>query len=226
MKKPKRLFKNRPQNRAIDGPIVLTDRSKAVVSPALDLPEVDRNRIAAIVHGMVDGLGNFKGGRCAYYALAGFAILEIAKHIHCSIQCGSLTIQPNPEGPTLHFGIDAESPGAKDRGEFHAWIATPEGVMIDFSARDWPQMVGGSKMGRMSAEQARLIGGAAAEDTVDEPMKYQQVEIPYLWSAWNEMPEFVHLRANFEVTGWLQRELLGWDGMKEFMKQAVKTYLG
>jgi hypothetical protein len=207
MKPPRRLFRKRP-----------------AYSPLLDMPEWKRDVIAGAVHRVVDRVVG-PGGKCGYYTMAGTAILMYLGHRVAS-QFGSLMLFGDPDDPTLAYTIDAESPGALDRGEYHGWIASPEagGVFIDFSARDWPEMVDGTITGRISVEQAAAAPASAFAGAMsDEVLRWNRPRPDYLWCAGADMPDYVRIRPSMEAIV-TQRKRFHEAHGEPFFRMAIETY--
>jgi hypothetical protein len=203
--------------------VAFTDRSRPVASPLFEMPPARRDRIARAVHRVAGSVIAPFGGKCGYYTMAGAAILMHLGHEVMS-QFGSMVLHPDPADPTLMFAIDAESPGALDRGEYHGWIVSPEGVFIDFSARDWSKMVEGVNMGRLSAADAALAPATAfGGEATDEVMRWNRPPLDYLWCAWNDMPDYVRFRLAAEAIV-LQRRRFHEAHGEVFIRMAIRTY--
>jgi hypothetical protein len=152
-------------------------------------------------------------------ALAG-VLIEVTTNF------GSMKIAPDRADPGLWWGYDAESAGACDRGEFHGWLASPDGVFIDFSAHDWPRLIG-----RFN----RNLPGAAAlardYPTVAFPgaappiqaIRWDRPALDYLWCAWTEMPDYVRYIPSAEVTA-RQRALFHREHGEPFVRLAIQVY--
>jgi hypothetical protein len=145
-----------------------------------------------VVDGLIDGQG---GGLCVYDAIVGFYLIVTHLGVRdCWVQVGTLMLQLDEEDPTLFWAIDDSRPESVATGEFHAWVGTKSGVLVDFSARRWPAMVEG-RMGGM--QFIPLPDGSAPAS------RYSRPRLDYIWSAWNRMPGWVRLVPDAAATKWL-----------------------
>jgi hypothetical protein len=204
------------------------DATRPIASPLLDMPQEGRDRVARAVDHVVDRVcyEGSAGGRCVYYTMAGCAILMYLGY-RVVTQFGSLRLRPDPSDATLWYAIDAESPGALGRGEYHGWIASPEGVFIDFSARDWPDMVESISMDRLSAADAASHAptGAFAGETTDDVLRWDRPRPRYLWCGADELPDHVRFRPSTQATIALSGRFREAHG-ESFLRLAIETYKG
>jgi hypothetical protein len=207
--------------------IVMSDRSRRVTSPLLDLTPAERDRIARAVHRAVATMRPPGGGgyHCCGYAAAGAAIL-LSRGFEVARQFGSFQLVPDPDDPTYAFTYDASSRGAPERGEFHAWLASREGVFIDFSAKDWPAMATDTTH-RMTPEESRQFPASAKWGVTDihkAVVEWKQPRLDYLWSAWNEVPYYVRYRADPEVITWGQANSMPRATLDELARLTIRLY--
>jgi hypothetical protein len=206
---PRRLFRqSRPE--PSDGPrgMTMTAPSPATIAadPAATIRGADRTRIVQAVRKAVATIQTeHPAGLCIYSNSIGYYLLTTKLRVEAPMQGGSLLLLPDPADPTLGYEINARADGI-GRGEFHAWLATSGGWIIDFAAPDYPGMVNGQGPARMTADEARALGGPvsafaanATAKTVDDVMTYRRPVLDVLWSPWNALPEFVRLTPDMET---------------------------
>jgi hypothetical protein len=177
-------------------------------SPLAEMPIEERDRIAGAVHRCVDSLFPGQAGTCHYHAMAGTAILTYLGHDRVHRQYGSLVLRPDPDDPELGLLIDADQSDLGRTGEFHAWVASEDGMLFDFAARHWPGLTDGTTL---------AIQGATT-------MPWKRPTTSYLWSPWDEIPEYVSYRVHPEVTTAMIRRDKEW--MPVIVRAAVEIYRG
>jgi hypothetical protein len=169
---------------------------QTVKDPLLEVSEEQRNRIVGAAQRAVATFDNDGGGLCVHYAIAGWYLITKYLKLPCSIQCGTLLLQADPEDPTLLFAIDGDREDSVRNGEFHAWIGTQTGVFIDLSAKDWPDLVEG-KVGQL----------ILLPDGSSPSFRYRRPHLNHIWSAWNRTPDWIHMRPIEAPTRWVQSML-------------------
>jgi hypothetical protein len=206
--------------------IVLRDRSRPVASPLLDVPTAGRDRIARAVRRAVATMRRPAGGyHCAGYAAAGAAILA-HRGFDVARQFGSFGLAPDPEDPTYMITWAVGSPGAMERGEFHAWLASRDGVVIDFSAPDWPAMVEDTTH-RMTPEPLDPFPGIAPWGESCAPkadVRWERPRPDYLWCAWNELPDYVRYLPDPAATARGRATSIPPSGRDELVRLAIWLY--
>jgi hypothetical protein len=207
--------------------IVLSNRSKRVSSPLLDVPAEEKARMARAVHRAVAiTRAPYRGGyHCCGYAAAGAALL-MYKGFEVARQFGSFQLVPDPDDPTYAFTYDAESEGALQRGEFHAWVACSDGVLIDFSAKDWPAMAEDTTH-RLTGEQSKRYPPNAKWGITDvdkRDIEWKQPRLDHLWSAWNELPDYVRYMVSSRVTDWGRANTIPRDALDELARLTIRLY--
>jgi hypothetical protein len=218
-------FQRRARNRsvAVAGGTMIK-MPEQVVSPLLEIPIETRDLIAHAVHAAVDGVSVPKGGgRCFYYMAAACAIFVCRfKEYKIYPQAGSLLLQADPNDD-LSFEINAETPDSLAAGEFHCWLISPEGVVLDFSARDYKGMVENSSL-RSQLEADRTGSAFGSGRSTDERAVYRQPHLEYLWEPWSAAARFVHFRPDPTACDFAMKLMVHDPGAKTVQVRAVLAF--
>jgi hypothetical protein len=225
MRRPKRLFRNRPPHPAVSvaGVIELSDHGRPVPFPLLTLPTSQKDRVARAVHRAADRYYSRllhlveDGGKCVYYTFAGAVILT-----HLGYQTtpnfGSMVLAPDRDDPSRRICWDADG---DEPDNFHGCLISSDRVMIDFSARDWPQWVEQHNKKRRIA----LASGELTPQEVQHELRWNRPPMDYFWCPIAEIGEhLVGFKPSWEVTKQKMQyfhKRLGPD----FSEMAIATYL-
>ena len=154
--------------------------------------------IAKAIHDAVASMPS-PAGRCLFYAHCGQMILKIFENIESFVQVGSLSLFVDPNDPSLMVKYNAAN-GNYRLSEFHAWLATRDGIVIDFSTRDFRSMVEGEIRSEHAVAKGPVSASFGDAVFVGERIKYRRPTLDYIWCRAQDIPRFVRYTADAMAT--------------------------